>query len=352
MNNQLVISTSPSNPSKKGKGKKKNKKNKVNTVKQKPQRSTLQPRAHLSQCARLYAAALSNPWACDSPPCVPDDKVTPSYKFSVRAKGNFTVGTIGTGFIVVCPKTFGNDFSGVNSTVFKSNSTFTGNTIQANAVVVGVDEAALSRFPYQISDIGGGISKLQARLVGYGLRCFYTGTELNKGGLIQVFRQPQNSTTHQMTSDNLYSLSNTKAIPCDRRKHSVCWQPITPNDFEYSVNANNTDRTVATADTGAPCMGVMVSGATTGNSFEYEIIAHYELLGSPILTTKSHSDSVGMSAILTSIPKVIETVSNIYQGDLLNGALKAIEMASGLYFGPPAPRERVPVLSNYSVEEL
>jgi hypothetical protein len=300
---------------------------------------------------------MSNPWICQSPPCVPDDKVIPSYKFSIRTRSTFTVGTAGVGFFVMAPRKFGNDFSvASNYPLYHSSAAYTGTTIACSTGVTGCIGSNHSRFPYTISQIGKDLGDIQIRVVGAGARVFYTGTELNRGGTLLAFRQPENTSVYNAAAADLYSYNNTRSVACDRRKHAVCWVPVSPYDYAYSEDSNNYSSVTQQENNSGPCcMGFMVTGATAGNTFEYETIIHYEAIGTLLNSTKSHSDAAGLSAVHTAIPRVIETISSVFSKEVITGAYKAIEMASGLYFGPSAQTATKTleyVLSRPTVEEL
>lgn len=317
------------------KKKKRNNKSKQKAGNQKKD-SNQRPRAHLSECSYQYALAMSNPWACQSSPCVPDQLVLPSYKFSVRSRGTLSVGTAGVGYVVFAPKRFGNDFSAAtNFPIYSTASNFTGTTISTTTGVTGVLGTYMSRFPYTTANIGSGVGQLQIRTVGSGLRVFYTGTELNRSGTLLAFREPNNATVSAMSATDIYSLNNTRSVPVDRRKHAVCWVPSSADDYEYADDPHNvTSANGAPNQDGPTCMGIMITGATAGITFDYEIISHYEALGTLLNSTRSESDGVGLSAVHSAIPRVIDTISSVFSKEVISGAYKAIELASGLYFGP------------------
>lgn len=339
----------PNDPQKGDQKKKRSRKNRAKKQKNQASGGNLQkPRGHLSDCAQRYAMALSNPFAGIQEPCVPDNNVTASYKISCRGVGTFTCGTNNVGFVAFAPKRFGNNFPASNSPVWYSLSTFAGSTITLTSGAT-VGEANMARFPYNTSDIGDGNGQIQARLVGAGLRIFYSGTELNRGGTIYAIRNPYNNTVHGIDGGEAASFSNTKIIPVDRRKHTICWKPTSADDFAYSNDPHNVAQNSVTYHgnaNGPACMAFLVN-STPGNTFTYEIVSHYELLGTVLRGTPSESDATGMAAIFSAIPPVIETISAVMTGDVFKGTYKALEAMSGLYFGPPR-NDRI----EYTVHEL
>jgi hypothetical protein len=326
-------SSQPRTSRKKAQGKKRKqmKKNKSNSASQRP-------RGHLSQCSTIYALAMSNPFLDLNDACVPDNNTSPSYKFSVRGTGSFSIGTGGVGYVIFGPKRFGNDFSASNSPIYFTGSTYAGTTITTNTATAGVNNNNLARFPFPLAEVAPLDKKL--RVVGAGIRIFYQGTELNRGGTILAFREMNNNSCNGASESTLASWTNTKLVPVDRRKHSVTWKPVQSSDFDYYDSPNDVSQNNSTyyANAYGPCcMGFLVSGSTTGNSFKYEIVTHYECLGSNVRQSPSSADSAGMSAVFSAIPPIIETVSSVMSGDVLKGAVKALEGMSGLYFGPPTP---------------
>jgi hypothetical protein len=291
-NKQIVIRKNPKKPKKQQQLQRRKK----NIPKSNMPRKAMVPRKFISDCARDYLQALTDPFGYTSNglPCVPDLNDLASYKVSTIATGTFVVGTTGIGYVAVAPQNATNDVPiGVTTTAL-----FAGAAIASAGV--GITSFVNPRAPYGTANLR------DSRLVAMGLRCRYMGTELNRGGrIITAVTAAQGDGWNGTTTNGILSRPDSSSFECDRKWHGVNWKPLSINDVTYISNRNN-DATTA-GSPGYNQMVCYVDGGTTGNSYEFQLVAYWEFIpryDSATSTTfsvpnvsKSHADLVGLSNV-------------------------------------------------------
>lgn len=250
--------------------------------------------ATMSECSKLYATALINPWACPSPPCVPDAITLPSFKFGTYTKGIMTIGTAGLGYVVMdpyIPYTSGSNLAYTQSSY----------PVDYYSLIAGGVQGANNDSPFEPAQFLGADPNPpanSARLVGAGIKVRYVSSEMQRSGRIICVRQNNNDEFIQgATATSQYFLLNREAIsnPVTRDWHYVVWKPALPSDLAFMTAADLTNPSV--------CIMCLVDGATPGTAFEFEAVCWFEVTGTqtPALT-RSHSDPIGMSVINSALP--------------------------------------------------
>jgi len=287
------------------------------------------PLARLSPCATQYLMALADPWKAERP-CIPDVISTPSSRFMGRCRGTFTIGTGNCGWAACCPfmlainnslsaggnhnfpvVTTGSTFAGANFAYVVSGGVFTTTGVVGNQ--------ASSMFTYNTligNGNGAASSPWKIRLVGAGLRVRYTGTELNRGGRLLLYRTRSNvplpgnstiggtSTISSLLQDTAYesveisrSWKSVNYIPDQSEFLGYMqwgqWDPLTAaaQGFDYNLY---------------PSMIALVEGGVSGQNLEFDAIGHFELVAPITGATHSDVDPIGFGAVLSSVPpKVI-----------------------------------------------
>lgn len=247
----------------------------------------------LSDCTRDYALALMNPWEMDKPPCIPDLITLPSYKFGARAKGTFTIGTAGVGFVAISPYTgVGKPASGSGQYhIYYTSSTFALNTYTDVGGVLGLNAT------YDDTNLlSDNISRkgFQFRTVGCGVKCRYIGSEINRAGRIVEYRQPNNQAiTVGSTAQDLLLNREAQTAPNDRKEHYVQFRPANQADLYYQDQVLFQN----------PTMVLFVEGGVAGQSFEYDAVWWFECTGQLLPgLTRSHSDPMGIAAVHGALP--------------------------------------------------
>jgi hypothetical protein len=255
--------------------------------------------ATLSKCSKLYVHALLDPWSLDQPPCVPDNITLPSYKFCARYRGTVVVGTSGVGFVGVDPYLF---CSSTNSVLYTDSTyPFPGITFGAAGI-----NAVASDSPYAIDLFNpASNNNFSARIVGFGMRMRYTGSEMSRSGQVVSYRQPENHSYPEPYPVSFY-LGNREAVtvPADRQWHSCLWRPALPRDLAYYDDFPE-------FSTAEYSQFIAISGGTPGTSFEVDLLGWYELIGNTLPSlTRSHADPVGMSVVSAAMSEKQPTGSN------------------------------------------
>lgn len=254
----------------------------------------------MSDCSVSYALALSDPWDCPTPPCIPDNITLESFKFSVRARGTANVGTGGVGFVGINPfnpyaLSLGNTYTGV-----ATNSTFAGTTFLPSALGVDLIPTDASQ-PYT-----NAVGYDQAyRVVGCGLKVCYSGNEMNRQGMWTLARDPSNSPIPSGTANNgLLLFRETASVPVDKHWHACLYKPATASDVTYAPRGLDIDGTATGTNLfySGPSMIAMLSGGTPGASFQYDFIAWFEMTGRSLpMLTKSDADPLGMALVSSAV---------------------------------------------------
>lgn len=257
------------------------------------------------------------------PVCIPDLLDLPSFKVKNIAQGTFSVGTLGVGFIACNPldgMVNNLDMAVTTTSAFAGNavSTTTGATVLA---------VRMAQAPYVASSLS--LDNVQARLVGFGMRCRYTGTELNRGGRLICYRASDMSMTSDLFSpSSLLNNRTTITVPVTRKWSQVTWLPSRATDYQF---VNSSPATVATV---SPLV-LLCEGGTTGNSFEFEVVGHYEYTGLVTGETRSHVDLPGMSAIRDAVnaTQYVEPGASWYQRSIEWISNNGIAESSGPILG-------------------
>jgi len=249
-----------------------------------------------SQCTKDYATAIIDPWACARPPCVPDNITLPSFKFGVRARSTFVVGTAGLGYVYVNPYL---SYSDIDYSGGFTTATFAQNVCVPSGLTNGVS-GFFNDSPFVHSNFAPGTN--QSRLVGCGVRARYTGTEINRSGQVLCFRTPTNNNVFggpNPTEAQLLSFKETSTNPVDREWHYSIYRPSVAADLAYNNPVNLA---------GNDALLLAVFGAQPGQSFEFDYVAWFEVVGNNLPNlTRSHSDPIGMSAVSMAMPSVQPT---------------------------------------------
>jgi len=281
----------PTNNNNNSQGKRKKRRNRT----QRNQMPSLSRAPVVKPCTLTYLNALLDPWGSlvqDEMPCIPDIYDMPSLKIAARQRGTMTVGTNGLGYVAISP------FHMVADAGFLAYTTsaFTG-TAMTPVSDTNVTFVADNQVPWLYANTPS------VRLVACGLRVRYTGTELNRGGIIIPCRavSPHDNLSGSTTATILYRQDHS-ILECDRKWHGCVYQPGFPAAYEWTANST----AALTANANNCRMGVMVTG-TAGNTFAFDVVRYFEVVqndtnpGSPTYSptglSKSHSDLEGLGYV-------------------------------------------------------
>lgn len=256
--------------------------------------------ATMSQCSKTYAHALLDPWSLQVPPCVPDNITLPSYKFCARQRGGFVVGTAGVGFISVDPYLFGTD---ADNAILFTDSAYASN--QYTDAGIGVNLTS-SDSTFDLASFDPATQAARSlRIVGFGIRVRYTGSEITRSGQCIAFRQPENRMiVAPSTMPALLANREAVTVPADRKWHLCLWKPASPRDLGYYDD-------FADFSTTEWSQLIVVNGAEPGTSFEVDLIGWYEVIGNSLpFLSRSHSDPLGLSVVSAALSEKQPTGSN------------------------------------------
>lgn len=256
-------------------------------------------------------------------PCIPDDFVVPSMKWSQKLRTQFVIGTSGIGYLVASPLCFGSDLG----LYARTEAGFDGTTISSTEVADKVSVFLNHKFPWTYDNVP------LVRMVAFGLRARYIGTELNRGGRLMTTATTNiNDTLSGDSLNDLLSRPETESYSCDRAWKSVGYRPTDIGSSQYS-------RVSQPVTTAANCNVVILATGTAGNTYEAEIIIYYEMtsFGDNVISnsTQSHADPIGYSWIRDYLASVAasEIGTKVLTGFQRYVSTKAMQSISGYMNG-------------------
>lgn len=339
--------------------KKAKRKNNKKTV----QSSIVISQPHLSKCSTVYLQALVDTFNVRSLPCIPDVVTLPSFKWRTMARGNFTTGAAGFGYLLVDPFRLGfnNNAAGKNNYPIQyTGPAFVGvTTNSADADLFVADSASI----FTAADFIG--SERRFRLVGCGVRIQYSGSDFKNQGSVYLSRSQSNVSYPNGTGINdLTEDLYTQVAPVTRANKYVFYSPS-------SAEFNNYSDLQDYYTTNHYSLLIAIGGGdlTTPQSWLYEIVAYYEAIGPNLALSASGADPVGQGAIMSCLPtrnpvssppsvfrscmnKIGKTISNVASGMTVNKVVKGIKIAGSI--ASAARGTSVPQIegTDFSVEEL
>jgi hypothetical protein len=257
----------------------------------------------LTECAARYAIAISDPYSPEAQgSCVPTAPSRPSQKVTAWRDVIVTVGTGGYGCIMLAPTTC-NDLQAI----WYTGSTFSANTPQASidAAQTGMNSALLNNLPYgyatQVDTTGYGKPSVLGRIVSAAISAEYIGTELNRGGNVTCFVDPDHRTVNNIAFDTTISRAEADISVPDASR-TRCWVGTNGNDdleldypdWNYGDTTNPQivrnvfpfSKLIPLAPTGSTDVGrgtpimIIIFTGTAGNQFRCKVVEHVEYIGS------------------------------------------------------------------------
>lgn len=256
-------------------------------------RTTTAPNAGLSRPAQEYARAMADPFTGPLA-TIPDFPSVPSRRFRCFSRGYFYAGSTGFGYVMVDP--YRAAAKDANS-VFSSDSTYAG-TVMSIVAGSGVLTGSTNS-DYSISDFGAG-QLAQGRIVGAGLRVKYSGTELNRGGVLLGISSPNHQPLNGLTFQDLDSFDCSTRFRPGEKWVTALYCPVRQEELLYSPVLGSSGGLSATP---IPILAFAVQAPTAavGAGFQYEFYAVIEVQGTAIRgVTPSLSDPTGFSAVQTT----------------------------------------------------
>jgi len=311
-------------------------------------------RIGLSDCLVEYAKAMIDPFDTVPNPCIPDNICIPSYKFNCKVESTFTVGLMGTGFVLFNPWSMAaNDVAATGASIdfpiIVSTANYT--RIDVNPSIARLSNGEILGFgstsPFTFAEFGN--DQIQMRLVAAGVEIEYIGELLNQSGCVTTLQnnglQPFIFPTEIVTLQ-----SNPRARTCANSKENRCYISYTPtnsNVLSYgSINQYLPSQQNVPTLTNHPLV-IAVSGATPGITFRLKAMAFFEMQMDNTNVTPSESDPIGFPAFLAAKTAVVATddpgtdLKSVLQKTIKNiatsisGQGAGIGMALGSIYGNP-----------------
>lgn len=233
---------------------------------------------HLSEGAGQYMHALADP--INAPPCGLPLGGLSSEKNKCYIKGSMGTSAAGAGWILFSPGSMVANNSGTAASTYgvvytttanvgtPSTMAFTATPIASQ--VIGVD----SNSPYAVANFSQ--TGVKFRLVSAEIRIRYIGTELNRGGSVIVFTDPNHNSLIGVNQSAL--LANQfagRAAIKDGEWISCKYNGLVDSTEEVYSLAVTTGGCKAVNN----CMGIMVQSAAVSQLFDFEAYATFEIIG-------------------------------------------------------------------------
>lgn len=305
--------------------------------------------AHLSKCATKYIEFMHNPWGMKDVPCVPSAPALFTRNVYITAKGVLGVGTAGFGFIAVDPihacHSDGAVIDGNAGQGFVQYSTaaYAGNIV-TDSSVAGVN-TDLGNSDYVVADFQPvGPTTNTVRVVGAGVRIKYRGTELNRGGSVVAFHDPNHLSTITRTFASVRGDDTAIQLAPDANEGwmHITWGIADNIDADFVPNNQTNGILPNLVLDGTYPMAILIeSPPGAPGLFDYEVAVGLEIAGRNVRGKKlSNADAAGFSAaqVIGMIPPLRGGTNPAQNVDLATG-LASIHV--GQQSGPIAPLSQV-----------
>lgn len=197
----------------------------------------------VSPCLKKWFDCVTDPFSQSAQgACIPFGGNVDSNRYMGYVRGDIIIGTNGIGLLILAPSPY-ND---VNC-LWTTDATFAGTdatwVTALNTTATGIVAIKVSNNRFSAGSVlnNAGSQRdmpLQARLVGGGVKVYYTGTELNKSGLMSFYTNPahQNATYNgngPASTSSLGSYQETMICPVTREPKEYPLTPLTTTELEY-----------------------------------------------------------------------------------------------------------------------
>lgn len=216
----------------------------------------------LEKCLIDYVKAQANPFTAQ-PACVPHTPLRLSSKEKYIAKGTFTCGTNGFGYIVANTQLANNNVGGLAAGQYRgwyaSEAGYTPTSItNIDTQLDGVGQTSGNyNSPYLYSQLVS--NQFEARVVALGVRARYMGTEQGRNGRLVCFETPSHDDLSGASISGALSFKGTESVPVTKKWTAAVWHPMDDDDLSYK--SLHYER---------PELAIMVDGVA-GDKYEFEI---------------------------------------------------------------------------------
>jgi len=247
----------------------------------------------LSGAAMSYAASMANPFTGPLSG-VPSFPAMMTRKAKFYTCGSFQTGTQGFGWIVAEP------FYAVannQAAVYFTTAAYTDTSSTAIDYVTPPTglSSATTNSDYVSTQFGTAADDAVFRVVSAGVRVRYSGTEVNRGGIMVGFHDPN----HKPLQGSLFSDVNNQEAKVatqvdDKMWTTVLWKPVDTDEMDF--------QTAFPSSVGVSYpMGVVIVAEPTSN-FQFEAYFNYEISGRNVQgKSLSPVDITGFNAVHNAI---------------------------------------------------
>lgn len=309
----------------------------------------------LSSCVLAYAQATIDPFNTNvKDPCIPDQISAPSFKFNTTVMANMVIGTEGVGYAVLQPATAivndnGTPAGKLDYPLITTNATYPLSTfaLDVTSISGGFCTGSNSNSYFSQSDFKTG----EFRVVAAGIEAFYTGSVLTQAGVVTTLQNDGcQAFLYGPTPVSDY-MTNPRATVCATSKDSRCYVSYFPTNADQ-LSYQRLDYWLPSANPpngadGYYFMGIFVTGATPGTTFQIKAKVYYEAQIRGLSSSPSESDPIGFAAFQTarSAHKPTDSPSNDLStvlkmtlrnlGTTISAAAPVLGRAAGTLTGNP-----------------
>jgi len=289
------------------------------------------PQGENNKAVVKFMAALIDPWSDIAlGASIPARTAGPSYKVKTTARFIVTAGaasgTNGYGSIVFAPSLA----SDRAFAVYSSTSAFAGDSLTV-ADSGATMSSAFMNLPATATQLynQAQAGSMSGRIVSFGYRITYTGTESNKGGVYYMVSFASRASVAGMTATTLGAFPQCNVRAIDRNRLSDVTYPLSEIESAYS-NAEQTIEgrvyypfsngdsfTITSGSEAIPgTLGILIN-STVGNTFEVECVQLSEYIGrgAQQFATQSYSDSKSFEDLVTAMSELEAARPSFENGD-------------------------------------
>jgi len=305
-----------------------------------------------SPCLKKWFDCVTKPFSQNAQgACIPSGANMDSNRYFGYVRGDCYIGTKGVGFIAMAPSPYNDVYQ-----VFVTDSTFGGtnsNIVQAgNLLAAGLVQLKITnlRFSaYSVLNVQANQidMPLQARIVGGGVKVYYTGTELERSGLMSMYTNPGHNcaiyapalgTPGSQNASTLGSYQETAIVPVSREPYEypifpqvdqeldyfkfqggLVGQPSAQTHFAYPWSSGQQAQNAVpqvlnsgvvndagTAIIAGSCTTLLFFSGQPGQTIHFEIGLHCEAIGDLTegMRSPADSDPMGVDALMAAMSRL------------------------------------------------
>lgn len=150
------------------------------------------------------------------------------------------------------------------------------------------------------------VNGIKWRIVSMGIKVWYTGTELDRGGTYTICEQPSHADFTGQNDSNLHAFRSSRQFPIGTDPIHVCLStPVVPAERELGQphdEGSNSRRDARESH----CLAIYARSATGTASYHFEVVINVEEAG-PAVHGMTHADAdpLGYAAVCNIVQKDI-----------------------------------------------